>query len=445
MGQGMVTDRGNRARIAALVLSCASLAMAGPAAPALAQPMAGPPVYAETPAAALQRYIRTLATSPRDFTALIGAGRAALALGDTQAAGGFFGRADEVFPASPLPQAGMGAAAVADGDALSALAYFNRAQQLGATAMMIGADRGLAYDLLGRNAQAQADYRAALSGRDRDDARRRLALSLAITGDKPGALAMLGPLMARGDAGAARVRALVLALSGDTDGARRAMDASMPGSSARMDYFFRKLPGLSAVQKAAAVHLGIFPGAGQPVYAGAQPPASPSVSPGPSYTTALAIPTAPQARPAASAPTEAGRIGSIDDWLRSAPPPAATAVTEPVQTASVVPTRPDRIALPQRGAVQGPGLEKVWLQLASGTNAAALPDQFRRIKSRHKSLLEGISGFIAETADKARLLIGPFKSKSDAETFAEDLESESVDAFSWTSPAGVPVRKLPGE
>ena len=48
---------------------------------------------------------------------------------------------------------------------------------------MLGCDRGLAYDLLGQQAQAQADYRAALSGADADEARRRLALSLAISGD----------------------------------------------------------------------------------------------------------------------------------------------------------------------------------------------------------------------------------------------------------------------
>ena len=66
--------------------------------------------WRETPVAALARHMRVLADSPKDFLALIGAGKAALALGDTQAAAGFFGRADEVYPASPLPQAGMGAA-----------------------------------------------------------------------------------------------------------------------------------------------------------------------------------------------------------------------------------------------------------------------------------------------------------------------------------------------
>ena len=44
--------------------------------------------YNESPAAALARYVRALASDPKDFNALIGAGRAALELGDTQAAAG---------------------------------------------------------------------------------------------------------------------------------------------------------------------------------------------------------------------------------------------------------------------------------------------------------------------------------------------------------------------
>ena len=58
----------------------------------------------------------------------------------------------------------MGAALALEGDGSGALQYFARATQRGATQSMIGADRGLAYDLVGQHSQAQADYRAALSG-----------------------------------------------------------------------------------------------------------------------------------------------------------------------------------------------------------------------------------------------------------------------------------------
>src|SRR3954465_5543343 len=133
-------------------------------APATAQGSYSP--YNETASAALARYVRTLASDPRDFTTLIGAGRAALELGDPQAAAGFFARADDVNPRSPMPQAGMGAVSVASGDANAAMPYFPRAMQLGASLPQIGCDRGLAYDLVGQQKLAQADYRAALNGPD---------------------------------------------------------------------------------------------------------------------------------------------------------------------------------------------------------------------------------------------------------------------------------------
>ena len=237
-------------RIMGALLACAGAAVAIVPASAGAQGSYSP--YNETAAAALARYVRTLASDPKDFDALIGAGRAALAMNDTQAAAGFFARADEINPRSPLPQAGMGGVSVANGEPQAALAYFKRAQQLGASVPILGCDRGLAFDLLGRQADAQSDYRAALNGADADEARRRLALSLAISGDKAGALAALAPLAAQRDAAAGRTRAFVLALTGDANAAMTAADAAMPGSWARVAPFLEKLPALQPGQKAAA-------------------------------------------------------------------------------------------------------------------------------------------------------------------------------------------------
>ena len=96
--------------------------------------------------------------------------------------------------------------------------------------MTLGCDRGLAYDLMGRQADAQAEYRAALTGPDGDEARRRLALSLAISGDRSGARRRLRRSSLRAIAAAGRARAFVLALAGDTKAAMVAINAAMPGS-----------------------------------------------------------------------------------------------------------------------------------------------------------------------------------------------------------------------
>jgi Flp pilus assembly protein TadD len=425
----MAKGRFGRVRVAAIIIAAVGTVLAG--VPADAQTYVGG--RGESPADALARNMKELGSSPRSFDALIGAGRASLALGDGQAAAGFFGRADEVWPASPLPQAGMGAALALEGDGNGALQYFARATQRGSTQSTIGADRGLAYDLIGQHAQAQADYRAALSATDGDEARRRLALSLAITGKKAEALSMLSPLMARGDAAGARTRAFVLALTGDVNGAKGAIEAAMPGSSSNMAYFFRKLPELRSDQKAAAVNLGIFPGAGDTQVA--------SVVARPSVTDSTV-----QADDA-----EGDRIGSIERWLSQATQGTAAVPNAPPAAPAPAPQQLSSVSIPATAATQRMTASpltvsrKVWIQLASGPNSSSLPDQFDRIKRRNRDLLDGINGYIVEEPGKARLLIGPFRNNEEANIFAEDLASVRVDAFTWTNQPGQPIRKLPSE
>lgn len=431
----MAKGRAGRVRIAAVILFGVGAVLAGVSAHADAQVVVGG--FAESPADALARNMKVLATSPKNFDALVGAGRAALALGDTQSAAGFFGRAEEVWPDSSLPLAGMGAALALEGDGRGALRYFASAVQRGATQSMIGADRGLAYDLVGQHSQAQADYRAALSGRDSDEARRRLALSLAVSGNKAEALSLLSPLMARGDAAGARTRAFVLALTGDAGGARSAIEAAMPGSSSNMDYFFRKLPSLRSEQKVAAVNLGIFPDAGVQV-ASSQPP-----------VTMNPVTVIQRNATTRNDQVDEDRIGSIERWLSQATQGNATLPQQvvpqpPQQVASAsVPTIAARQELRSSGTTYAS--RKLWIQLASGPNAAALPEQFSRMKQRNNELFEGIGGYVFEEPGRARLLIGPFRSSEEANIFAEDLAQVRIDAFTWTSQAGQTIRKLPTE
>jgi Flp pilus assembly protein TadD len=404
-----------QARVVGTLLAFAGAAVCA-CAPATAQGSYSP--YDESASAALARYVRMLASSPRDFGALVGAGKAALALGDAQTAAGFFARADEVNPRSPLPQAGMGAVSVANGEPQAAMPYFTRAQQLGAPATTIACDRGLAYDLLGQQAKAQADYRVALNGPDADEARRRLALSLAIGGDKAGALQTLTPLFAKRDPAAGRVRAFVLALNGDSNGAMVAINAAMPGSWSRVAPFLQRLPALRADQKAAAVNLGIFPDSNGSALASASTPTVARYS----------------ASSVTSSSVTTDRLAGIDDLLRGPPPapqptwqPAAPPAPAPAQVAYAAPVKRTQVAATQ------PRASKIWLQLASGSNAEALPSQFQRIKSKGRDLFDGIKGYVARGPDRARLVIGPFRGTSDAQIFAEDLESVGVSSFRWTN------------
>lgn len=372
--------------------------------------------YAESPGAALARHVRVLAGSPRDYAALIGAGKAALDTGDPQAAIAFYGRAEEVNPRSWAPKIGQGACLVQMMDAAAALNAFSDAQRLGASQLALALERGLAFDLLGDQVRAQNDFRVALTGADPNEARRRLALSLAISGKRAEALTTLDPLLARRDPGAVRARAFVLAMTGDASGAQSAVNAALPGLAGTMEPFLRRLPALRPAEKAAAVHFGVMPGSGNPLSA---------------YQVAGQAPVG-------------DRLGEIDQLLRTPPVPSAGPVSlpaAPVRVATVTPTA--RAQSAPVTATAAPS--RVWLQLASGSDVAALPAQFQRIAARDRDLFKGISGYVSQEGDKARLLIGPFKNSSDAKIFADDLASLNIDAFSWTSSAGQQVRKLPAQ
>ena len=400
----------------------------GLAAPASAQYIDGAPpprpiapIGREAPADALARYVRILAQSPRDYSALVGAGRAALATGDSQAAFGLFSRAAEIWPAAPAPKAGLGAALAAMGDAARALPLFDQAQRAGATLVSFAADRGLARDLLGEQALAQADYRLALSGPDVLEARRRLALSLAISGDRNGALAALTPLTA--DPATNRTRAFVLALGGDTDSAERLLSLTMPGMARQLDPFLRRLVSLSPAQKAGAVHLGIMPGVGGTQQYAAAPMSRPSAPP---------IVYGPP-------PLSGSRLADIDALLRAGQPASASKVAS---TTIPSPTAPSSAARAATSAAPATSPKRFWVQLASGPDVTSLGPQFARIARREPDLFKGISPFVTELQGRARLLVGPFRSSEDSATFIENLSDAHIDAFGWTSPEGQPVRKI---
>ncbi len=377
----------------AMACACAG-AIALPAVPAAALGSYSP--YNETATAALARYVRDLTENPKDFATLVNAGRAALGVGDTSAAAGFFARADELDPSNPQPHAGMGAVAAANNEPNAAIPYFTRAMQLGAKVSEFGADRGLAYDLMGMQAQAQADYRSAMGGADRDSARARLALSLAISGNRAEAMAALAPLQAKGDPAGARARAFVLALTGDVPGAVRAIELSMPGSSATIAPFLSRLAGLNAGQKAAAVNLGIFPVDNAAPYTSQQ------------IASADRLGEVAQAQVAESATTTL---------------PAASAI---VQAPMVQASR--QLPDPQTSYAGPP---KFWLQLATASDRPSVERKFENMKSRYSRMFDGIRGYVAPDGDRSRLLIGPFRNAADADTFAADLESVRIGSFKW--------------
>ena len=210
--------------------------------------------------ARLDNALGRLGRNPRDFTALLDAGSAALGMGDSDAAIGFFQRADSITPGNPRAKAGLASAYVRREDPFTAIPLFAEAEKVGpldATAQM---DRGLAYDLVGDNATAQRYYVAVLALGRNDEASRRLALIQAISGNRAGMDAALSALLQRQDKAAWRTRAFGLAILGRADEAEAITKQTLtPDLAVAMGAYLRYMPRLTPAQQAAAGSLGKFP------------------------------------------------------------------------------------------------------------------------------------------------------------------------------------------
>lgn len=262
---------GNACLLRAIVLmGSAGFLMAG--APVLAQRKAAVPRVAQEvvqplPARGsndLNAALARLGRNPRDVEALIDAGKAALAMGDADAAVGFFGRADQVSPGNSRVKAGLASALVRNENPFDAITLFEEAERGGAIDGAFAADRGLAYDLVGDNGAAQRYYRDVLVRGTNDEVTRRLALSLAMSGDKQGAERMLAPLLSRQDKASFRTRAFALAIAGQVEDAVGIAHASLPRPMAEsISPYLRYMPRLTRAQQAAAANFGHFPRASE--------------------------------------------------------------------------------------------------------------------------------------------------------------------------------------
>ncbi len=208
----------------------------------------------------LQDALRRIARNSNDSTALAVAGLAALKLGDTRAAIGFLAKADQIFPRSGRVKEGLARALLQEENPFGAIRYFDQAIKHGVPVQKIAADRGLAYDLIGRNAEAQRDYELALRIEDNDLIRSRYAISLGISGDMEKADIALNPLLQKSDRDAWRNRAFLLAMNGREKDANAIARQTMQKRLAKaIKPFFDRMPKLTAAQKAAAIHFGHFP------------------------------------------------------------------------------------------------------------------------------------------------------------------------------------------
>lgn len=246
-----------------LLTTVAVLGAAAGSARAQSLPVVSQPVVQAIPGSdtlTLNAALTRLGRNPRDVEALVDAGNAAMAMGDVDAATGFYRRADQIAPGSPRVKAGLAGAMVRNGDPFGAIPLFDEAERAGALDGSLAADRGLAYDLVGDSASAQRYYRQALARGTNDEVIRRLALSQAIAGDRKASESTLSPLLQRQDKAAWRTRAFALAILGQPDEAIGISKTVLPGALAEgIAPYLRYMPRLTHAQQAAAANFGSFP------------------------------------------------------------------------------------------------------------------------------------------------------------------------------------------
>jgi Flp pilus assembly protein TadD len=182
------------------------------------------------PEMALSVSANVLKTHPDDEDALLVQAGALAQLGRTQEAEASFRRVLARDPASAAAARGLGRLLLAT-DPAGAAASFQQAIDHDAADAASLNDLGIARDLQGQHAEAQAAYRKALAiSADMTAATANLALSLSLSGHAAEGVQLIGPLAERPDA-APRLRydlAAVETMAGDRQAAASVLKEAMP-------------------------------------------------------------------------------------------------------------------------------------------------------------------------------------------------------------------------
>ena len=176
-------------------------------------------------------YERVARSNPKSIPALTGLGNTLYAVGDFTRAGVYFDRASQIDPDATEPKIGMARVAIHQRRLGDAADIYRKLLVKAPNNPLAASGLGVALDMDGKHAEAQAVLRAALAANPGDPALSvNLGLSLVMGGDpQQGANVLLdvtrypsAPAQARQDL------ALAFGLSGNTDAAGQVLAADLP-------------------------------------------------------------------------------------------------------------------------------------------------------------------------------------------------------------------------
>lgn len=494
-------------RFAPLRTAIAAALCCGVFVPAAAQDSTSREVVQPLPSPEVQRLNRALlelARQPRRVNALLEAADASLAVDDLDAAAGFYGQAADIEPDDPRVKLGLARVYLRSGMPLEAMPLLNAALTAGASPRDVLSDQALAFDLVGDQASAQAAYRRAIELNPQDDeARRRLALSHAISGNEAAFQETLAPLLEGRDVAAFRARAFGLAIMGQQERAEGIVNQVMPRDLAlRINPYLAYMPRLTATQQAAAANLGIFPrvadigredpriarfaregaagsrlqpsgepfGAAPATVVAVAPTPTPAATPAPARARTQSAPAPAPTQAAAQAAAQATSRPQVEATPSAILPAIAVreAANPPARTepASVADAFADLgngelpVAAGTGGAVNIAAIDiprevapepepappahprRIWVQLATGRDTDALRFDWRRIQRSAPDLLGKFKPHVTPWGQANRLLAGPVASREAARELINALAEKGVETFSYTSPEGTEIQEL---
>jgi hypothetical protein len=162
----------------------------------------------------------------------------------------------------------------------------------------------------------------------------------------------------------------------------------------------------------------------------------------PAAPVAAPIPTTPQTTTPPTTRTPA-RPRRLADAFGDLAKPAISVTPTPgaVDIRRIMPNRPAEAKPVRPAPPEQPS--RIWVQVATGRNKAALGFDWRRMAKDDAAVFRGKKPFVAAWGQTNRLLTGPFESEAAANAFVTQLRRADVEgAFLWTSPAGQVVDTL---
>jgi hypothetical protein len=130
--------------------------------------------------------------------------------------------------------------------------------------------------------------------------------------------------------------------------------------------------------------------------------------------------------------------------VRPAPTPTPKPTPKPAKAELAKADPKAKTAPPKKKPEEPKHPPRIWVQVAGGANAGALPREWAAVAGKAPEL-KAKGPFTARNRATNRLLAGPFKTAAEAQAAVARLRKVGIGAFQWASEDGEAVSKLGGK